>query len=236
MTITTTPPVPGEESPTTFLEEARHRARRRRLWLGAAALAVAATAIAVTIAVGRGSTEPWTIPAPFAGTPVSTPCVGATLTAHVEGRTVGAGSFGILVSIRNTGLHTCSIGGYPVVTLGGPSLPAPVQHQIFSSPVGYGVGGGQVLPRFNLPVGRQASFWITGSDEPVGGVTTPQAAFGVRILAGKPQSVVGGTLRFRSTGGLQWFGDLNVTPLVPGTSGALPAKRLSFFLGQPTKH
>ncbi len=232
MTIITTPEVQADSTPISLITEARRRAERRRLRFSIAALATILVASVGTVwALGRSS-EPWTIRAPYAGTPVSTPCSGSSLFANVSGQTAGAGNFGVLVTVKNVGHLTCAIDGYPIVALGGSSFGTPLQHTIITSPFwGFGVTVGNTLPLFNLPVGRAASFWISGTDEPVGTAPSCQSSQLLRLLIGKHSVATRNELDFGVTSKLNWCGDLAVSPIVPGRSGTLPAVPISKFLG-----
>jgi len=235
MTITNAPEAHTESSPFELIIEARHRAKRRRLRVAVAALAAVLVASVVTVvtvwALGRPS-EPWTIPAPYAGSPVSTPCSGSSLFANVTGQTTGAGNFAVLVTLKNVGHQTCAIGGYPIVALGGSSFGTPLQNTMINSSFwGFGVTVGDVLPLFNLPVGRLASFWISGVDVPVGTAPSCQTSQFLRPLIGKHSVATRNELDFGVTSKLNWCGDLAVSPTVPGGSGTLPAVPVSKFFG-----
>lgn len=232
MSITQTPEAQADSTSSALITEARHRAKRRRLRAAFIALAAVLLASGVTVwALGR-PTEPWTIPAPYAGTPVATSCSGGSLFANVTGQTSGAGNFAVLVTLKNVGHQTCAIGGYPIVALGGSSTGTPLQRTLINSPFWkFGVTVGDALPRFNLPVGHQSSFWISGVDEPVGTAPSCQSSQFLRPLVGKNSVATRNDLNFGATSKLYWCGDLAVSPIVPGGSGTLPAVPVSKFLG-----
>jgi hypothetical protein len=148
----------------------------------------------------------------------------------LSGQTAHAGNFGVLVTLKNVGHETCAIGGYPIVALGGSSFGTPLQNTMITSPFwGFGVTVGDVLPLFNLPVGRQASFWISGTDEPVGTAPSCQGSQLLRLLLGKYSVATRNELDFGVTSKLNWCRDLAVSPIVPGRSGTLPAVSISKF-------
>jgi hypothetical protein len=232
MSIATAPELQAASTPSSLITEARDRAKRRRLRFAIASLATVLVAAAGIVWTSGPPSEPWTIPAPYGGTPVFASCSGSSLLADVKGQIAGAGNFGVLVTLKNVGHLTCAIGGYSRVALGGSSFGTPLQNPIITSPYwGFGVTVGDVAPRFNLPVGYPASFWISGTDEPVGTAPSCQSAQFLRLLIGKRSVATRNELDFGVTSKLNWCGDLAVSPILPGKSGTLPSVPLRKFLG-----
>lgn len=234
MTITSTPEAPAESSSTTLISDARQRAKRRRVRWGSLAVALV-TALAFTVGLWPSSSHSPSsaIPSPYAGAVVANKCLGSSLFPMVEGETGGAGSFAVLVILKNIGKSTCALTGYPALTLGTGTRPVALTYNTSpSSTNGFGTGltTGKAVPSYNLPVGQLASFWIEGSDEPAGSAAACHNSQSLQVSVGR--APVRASLHFDpNTHPLAWCGSLTVLPMLPGNSGTLPAQPLSKFFG-----
>ena len=158
---------------------------------------------------------------------------------------VGTGSVNDLFWIRNVTSHVCSLRGYVRVSyVGVYGIGTPYKEpQRLSVPevhsygrVGNDVGGlkrGLSMPRVTIrPDGGVASFWLAGTDEPVGNL--PGRCIDSREmlvwLPGSSTSIVVQPLR---ANGFFWCGGFAAHPILPGKSGSDPSMPLSSYFGSP---
>ena len=158
---------------------------------------------------------------------------------------VGAGSVNDLFWIRNLSSHACSLRGYvrvAFVGVYGSGTPykdpqRPVVREVHSyGRDGNDIGGlkrGLPVPRVTIqPDGGVASFWLAGTDEPVG--NPPGRCIDSREmlvwLPGSSTSIVVQPLR---ANGFFWCGGFAAHPILPGKSGSDPSMPLSYYFGTP---
>lgn len=155
---------------------------------------------------------------------------------------VGAGNVDDLFWIRNVSSRDCSLRGYvrvAYVGVYGIGTPYKDPHRLnVSERHSYGrdgndIGGlmrGSPISTVSLKANGLASFWLYGTDEPVG--KPPVRCIDSRKmlvwLPGSPTSISVEPLR---ANGFYWCGGFAVHPILPGESGSDPPKPLSYYFG-----
>lgn len=155
---------------------------------------------------------------------------------------VGGGSVNDLFWIRNVSSRDCSLRGYvrvAYVGVYGIGTPYRDPHRLnVSERHSYGrdgndIGGlmrGLPIPTVSLKANGLASFWLYGTDEPVG--KPPVRCIDSRTmlvwLPGSPASIAVEPLR---ASGFYWCGGFAAHPILPGKSGSDPPKPLSYYFG-----
>ena len=223
----TTTDISTEATPETngaLFAGAHEHARQRRIKV--VVLGIFASVVVVGAAAIGAVTMQRNVPGIVSGPLASAPCFGSQLYGSVEGSTSGAGSFGVLISMKYLGSKACMMSGFPALTqvVNGTTTALPYDTTP-TSRTGLAVGLVEeaVLPKFNLEPGHQVSFWIEGSDEQagLGGSCHSYNALSIAV-GGSPAHGSIPSLNAEITA----CGNLWVTPLVPGRTGFFPAKRI----------
>lgn len=170
------------------------------------------------------TTTTTTAPAPAATAGAA--CTNGQVTVAVSPTAGGAaaGSIGLVLVLTNGSSSTCTLTGYPgVAGLDASGAQAVQASREAQGPLGGLETGSQTPPTVTLAPGGQASATVEGSDNPTGSgsatscptypdlaVTLPATTQPVTVAADLPGAVRPG---FPGCNGLQ------VTPVVPGTSG-----------------
>jgi len=148
-----------------------------------------------------------------------------------------AGSWNELFALENVSATSCSVSGYPrlsLVTAHGPFQNlrvATFKSDSFFGPIG--IARTKALPIVTMKSGSGvASFWVHGTDEPVNGQPCHMATL-VRL------TIPGGRGSLQvpvseDTTPFSWCGNgVDVLPLVPGVSGSMPARPFTSSFGHP---
>ena len=159
------------------------------------------------------------------------PCTESHLRLTDRGTDVGAGSWFQLFQVTNDGNQSCSLKGYPRITLK-PSQGA-IQSLVVISikyEAARKIGDSQSgpVPTSTLAAhGGMVSFWIAGSDTPA--ANQPGCKMATDVLVRLP--AVREALQYHVTKiPFNVCEDaIDVTPILPGRSGSVPAEPLSYF-------
>lgn len=193
---------------------------------------------------------PWTIPrVPASATSLVAPsCTPASIRITDYNTSVGAGNVNDLFWVRNVSNLSCSLQGYVRVAYIGnygvlsqdkkPKRLAVRQEDTLGAS-GNDVGGvkrGAAVPTVTLkPLGR-ASFWIYGTDEShvlLHGQSS-RCITSYKMLAWLPGAATSINVAPMRANGFFWCGGIYVHPMVPGVSGSLPARSLTYYFGTPS--
>lgn len=232
--------VPNEGSdPTEFLiKEARRKTRRRRIIFGLAVIVVAVVVGLLLLQFGSSNSARQLKPSPSDAASIAAPCTAAQLKFVDVGSPGGmAGSWNNLFLLKNVSATSCSVSGYPrlsLITAHGPFKNlhvATFKSNQFFGPIG--IAKTKALPTVTMKSSSgAASFWVHGADEPTGSQTCHMATMVRLTLPGGR-----GSLQVpvsEDTNPFPWCGDgIAVLPLVPGVSGSMPARPLSSSFGHP---
>ena len=162
---------------------------------------------------------------------VSLRCTASNLHLIDRGTDVGGGSWIQLFQVTNRGDQSCSLKGYPSITL------APSQgafHSLMVISIRYEAARkigdsrrGPVPTSILSARGGMSSFWIAGSDTPA--FNQPGCKMATDVVVTLP--AVRGRLRYRVTNiPFNVCEDaIEVTPILPGPSGSNPVEPLSYF-------
>lgn len=165
--------------PELLIKEARRRHRRRLTAVSVVVLALVAAGIAVVGFTGHGSSS--TYRAPLSKRPTArravtySPCVPSRLRLAVINRGVGTGTRTITGLLTNSGPSTCTIAGYPAVSLfgsNGQALQVTERHNSTVTYYYFSSGSGGYAPKsyprspriVTLREGQNASFAISMYD------------------------------------------------------------------------
>jgi len=222
--------------PTELLiKEAHQRARRRRLRWTSLFIVLAVTAsLLVVSGVGRSK------PAALAqdtnsnsrgSSALVTMCTATNVRITDRGTDVGAGSWLQLFQLKNVSDHACSVTGYPKIALEtsrGPSRSLVVTSIKYEAGRYIGDSLKSAPPSSNLAAhGGVATFWIAGSDTPA--VNQPGCELATEVLVTLPGAKK--TLAYNPTR-IPFNvceNEIDVTPVLPGRSGSIPAEPLSYY-------
>jgi hypothetical protein len=101
---------------------------------------------------------------------------------------------------------------------------------------GNDIGGlkrGLPVPRVTVqPNGGVASFWLTGTDEPVGN-PPGRCIVSHKMLVWLPGSSISIVVQPLRANGFFWCGGFAAHPILPGKSGSDPSMPLSYYFGTP---
>jgi Protein of unknown function (DUF4232) len=227
------PPVPSSAVATRteelIIKEARRRHRRRLLAIaGTITMLIAGVGIAVVNSVGHGSSA--TQPSPLSTRPRQPPpipgtrCQNGQLSVTLLSAGAGAGQRDEVFGFSNVSKTSCTVTGYPVVV----ALDAKGAESAAAEPLLEGIGGvhtgATAPPTFTLKPGQSASATIAGDNNPVG--TANSCPFYPSFLVTPPDQTQSVEVPARNGNGPGPFPGcvpITVNPVVPGTSGALPA-------------
>jgi hypothetical protein len=175
------------------------------------------------------------------------PCTAASVRVSEYSFQGGAGNVNYLFRITRTDNQSCSLHGYPRVSFDGKygynNEPVKVARPLVVKQVeslgrdGNDLGGmkaGLPMPTVDLSSKQSdASFWIYGVENPTTGpngvVSRCITSFEMRVrLPGDTRSTVA---RLAPGQGFYFCGAVAVHPIVPGSSGSDPARKLIFNFG-----
>lgn len=148
--------------------------------------------------------------------PAASGCGLSELTVSAGPMGAGLGHAGLPILFNNSGTRTCTLSGYPGIAAldAGGNQVAQAQR----TPNGY-LGGlpsdSTPLPVVELPAGQTASALVEGTNNPVG--TAASCPTYPQILVTPPNETHSVTLG----GGLRGCSQLQIHPVVPGTTGSL---------------
>jgi hypothetical protein len=154
-------------------------------------------------------------------------CSGGQLHLEYSGQRVGTGNVNLIFLIKNVGLDTCTLRGFPRVSYVGPHdtrLSVPQTNSADND--GNDLGG--LRPGVTVPTARLAgshgvvSFSIYGRDE-TNGNAEKECINTRKMLTELPG--VKGVITLLLTpvqGNFVWCGGITMHPIVPGTTGADP--------------
>jgi hypothetical protein len=179
------------------------------------------------------------LPSTASAAPASpTTCSATELRVTYDNILVGLGHANVLFWITNLSNATCTLSGFPSIgfrTSQRGTLRV-ATHDAYGNMGNFvgGIAAGRVLPTVTLAArGGTASFWTDGIDLVGAGGTTPSSCFTTRVMTFRaPGSSSDITVHSRHF--YDWCGELYVMPILPGKSGSLPAKPLSYFFGTPS--
>ncbi|HUY16253.1 MAG TPA: hypothetical protein VMV11_01700 [Acidimicrobiales bacterium] len=172
-----------------------------------------------------------------------TPCTRASIRITDYDTSVGVGNVIDLFWVHNVSDLSCSLRGYVrVVYIGSYGIASRdknpkrlvVRQEDTLGASGNDVGGverGTPIPTVTLlPKGR-ASFWIYGTDEShvVLNSHSSRCIISSTMLAWLPGAATSITVAPMRANGFYWCGGIYVHPLVPGVSGSLPARPLTYY-------
>lgn len=181
------------------------------------------------------------------GAPATAASVPSCTTASVRitdyNTLVGAGHVNDLFWIKNASHRACTLRGYvraAYVGVYGMGTPYKNPHRLTVREVhlygrdGNEVGGinnGRPIPRVTLqPDGGVASFWLDGTDEPVGN-PPGRCILSYKMLAWLPGSSTSIVVQPLRANGFFWCGGFAAHPILPGESGSEPSRPLSYYFG-----
>lgn len=224
-----------------LIKEARQRTRRRRWRIGLITSVVTLTLLGLISSSGRNTRTPYHLSEARSNVVLpSAPCVANSVQVTNEGSTVGTGSFAELFLFSNISGHACSMSGYAKIDL---MTAAGIYHSLdeqrgrsFPGGLGGGTMRSGALPISNLRAhGGVASFWIEGHDVPAVpiGETTQACMSATEILVTPPNTHHALILPTTATVPFDWCGAIRVLPVLPGKTGSLPSKSLSYYFGSP---
>lgn len=158
---------------------------------------------------------------------------------------VGAGSVNDLFWIKNVSRQACTLRGYvrvAYVGVYGIGTPYKDHHRLTVREVrsygrnGNDIGGlkkGLQIPRVTVqPDGGLASFWLAGTDEPVGN-PPGRCIVSYKMLVWLPGSSTSIAVQPLRANGFYWCGGFAAHPILPGKSGSDPPRPLSYYFGTP---
>jgi hypothetical protein len=236
--LTREPPVTATEPGADLLiKEARNRMRRRRLVVVLLTVSVVLAGATLVFRERGGAAS--------TATHLSTQSRDADLPPTCSSRQlrlidVGspgdlAGHWQNLFNFANVSKSSCSLSGFPrmaLYTVSGKFTNLRVGH-FRSAPLypGIGVTGKLRLPRVVLdPESGRASFWLTGVDVSVNNESCHSAR---KVQASPAGSNAMQSVSITGKNVLAWCGNrVSETPLVPGLTGSVPPRRLSYFFGK----
>ena len=176
---------------------------------------------------------------------VAPACAASSLRITDYNTLVGAGNVNDLFWIRNLSSHACSLRGYvrvAYVGVYGSGTPYKVPQRLAVREVhsygrdGNDIGGlkgGRPVPRVTVqPNGGVASFWLAGTDEPVGN-PPGRCIVSHKMLVWLPGSSISIVVQPLRANGFFWCGGFAAHPILPGKSGSDPSMPLSYYFGTP---
>jgi Protein of unknown function (DUF4232) len=181
--------------------------------------------IVVTNGTNEFTTAPLTFaaqpqePPPTSSTPQKGSCSNSQLAISFDGPVAGLGHEGVTLNFKNTSATTCSVYGYPGVA-GLDSAGTQVVQAIrtLSGYLGGVVTTDPSPPNVVLEPGQFASAIVEGTDTPVGPETSCPSY--PKLLVTAPNTSRSVPLNV----GLPACSGLEIHPVVPGTTGWLPAQ------------
>jgi Protein of unknown function (DUF4232) len=212
-----------------IIKEARRRHRRRILAIAGTILTViAGVVVAVVNLSGPGSSTKQSSPLatrPNQLPPIAGPrCQNGQLKVTSLSGGAGAGQRDEVFGFSNVSKTSCTVTGYPVVV----ALDAQGGDIRAAEPVLDGIGGvhtgATTPPTVTLKPGQSASATMGGDNNPVG--TSASCPFYPSFVVAPPDQTQSVKVPARSGYGLGPFPGcvpITISPVVPGTSGALPA-------------
>lgn len=172
-------------------------------------------------------------------------CTPASIRITDYNTLVGRGNVNDLFWVHNVSNEACSLRGYVRVSYVGtyglttkgkkPKLLAVQQADTFGEN-GNDIGGikrGVAMPTVMLNPKSDASFWIYETDEShvlLNGQST-RCIMSVKMLAWLPGATSSMNVSPLRANGFFWCGGIYVHPIVPGQSGSIPARRLTYYFG-----
>jgi len=226
-------PVPGDpvaRAEELIIKEARQRHRRRLVAItGIVVVAIAGMAIAVLSLVGHGPTpKPVSTLPTFSRQPQPTAaamCQNGQVNVTSLSSGAGTGNVYQVLGFVNVSRSSCTLTGYPQVAaldahgdqvaLGEPLPPGP------ESPW---VTGVTTPPSVTLKPGQTASAIIQGTEVPVAGATTcPSYPTFLVTPPNQTESITVPSRQGSGPGAFPGCSPIKVNPVVPGTTGSLPA-------------
>lgn len=185
---------------------------------------------------------PSAIISPSAAAAVVPACAASSVRITDYNTLVGAGNVNDLFWIRNVSSQDCSLRGYvrvAYVGVYGVGTPYKDPRRLtVSEGHSYGrdgndIGGlkkGLPIPSVLLKVNGLASFWLYGTDEPVGR-TPVRCIDSHKMLVWLPGSSISIVVRPLRANGFYWCGGFAAHPILPGESGSDPPMPLSYYFG-----
>ncbi|HVA53095.1 MAG TPA: hypothetical protein VNF05_06220 [Acidimicrobiales bacterium] len=184
------------------------------------------------------------VPTPASTLPVPTCAPGETRITDYN-TSVSLGSVNELFWIHSDANHACSLHGYVRVSFIGtygltskgkkPKLLSVGQADTRGAS-GNDLGGVQrdvAIPTVTLKAKGHASFWIYGTDEShvaANGQST-RCTVSFKMLAWLPRATSSIVVSPMRANGFFWCGGVFVHPIVPGVSGSLPPRPLTYYFG-----
>jgi hypothetical protein len=158
---------------------------------------------------------------------------------------VGAGSVNDLFWIKNVSGQACSLRGYvraAFVGVYGSGTSDKNPHLLSVREVhsygrrGNDLGGlkqGLAVPTVTIQPGGVSSFWLAGTDEPVGQPPV-RCIVSYKMLVWLPGSSTSIDVQPLRANGFFWCNGFAAHPILPGESGSDPSRPLSYFFGTPS--
>lgn len=224
----------GPESTELLIREARRQMVLRRFRILSMAIVVVLAVLVGGVIFGRGTNSPVkTSPGSRSTQFVALPCAIEQLRLADRGSDVATGHWTQLFQFINVSVHACSLAGYPKITLKtatglDSSLAVTDAKSIAFEYIGDSKRGG--IPPAELSAhGGRASFWIAGSDMPLGYQPPSACEFATQVLVTPPGTHSALDHRVGRIPFTWCENSLQVTPVLSGQSGSIPAEPLCMY-------
>jgi Protein of unknown function (DUF4232) len=222
------------ESTELLIKEARRQMVLRRLRVLSMAIVVLLAVLVGGVILGRGTNSPAkTGPGSRSTQFVAVPCAIAQLRLADRGSDVATGHWTQLFQFTNVSGHACSLAGYPKITLKtATGLDSSLAVTDVKSDALEYIGDSRrgALPPAELSArGGRASFWIAGSDMPLGYQPPSACDFASEVLVTPPGTRSALDHRVGRIPFTWCENSLQVTPVLSGQSGSIPAEPLCMY-------
>jgi hypothetical protein len=222
------------DSAQLLIKEARRQMMLRRLRLIVVAIIGLIVVLVFAVMIGRSTAPTAKTTATSRSTHVAVaPCMASQLRLGDLGSDVATGHWTQLFEMTNVSEHACSLKGYPGVTLltaAGPDATLRVTHIKAESSIYIGDSLKGPVPTATLSArGGRASFWIAGSDMPLGYQPPSACGFATEVLVKPPGTDF--SLKYR-VGRIPFTwceNTIQATPVLAGRSGSIPVEPLCIY-------
>jgi hypothetical protein len=222
----------GPDAAELLIKEARRQMMLRRLRLGVMATfgLIAILVLAVMIERNTAPAEKTASQSTNVGV---APCLASQLRLGDAGSDVATGHWTQLFEMTNVSEHSCSLKGYPRVTLlttAGLDASLVVTHVKAESSIYIGDSLKGPVPIANLSArGGRASFWIAGADMALGYQPPSACSFASEVLVQPPGTEFSLAYRVGEIPFTWCENTIQVTPVLAGRSGSIPAEPLCIY-------